>query len=145
MLACATSLMADGLSWTDPNQDTLCDKSKTFFGIGCSVARIHQVDGVIGGMTIYYAGALLVLYPRDSEADSVTVTIIYETSDHVKHTYHKEHIPIKVTEPSGQNNLTMRYCEADFEAAETGVTSMLSIDANEISPSGDIVFRHRFR
>jgi hypothetical protein len=124
---------ADGLSWTDPNVDTLCDMPP------CSTATISQLGpDVIGSLKVYTIHTLLILYPKDGTG-SVNIRVVLETADHVKRTFSREHLPIKVHQET-----RLRYCEADF-MSDAGVISMLSIDANEIDKKGDLLSRHAFR
>jgi hypothetical protein len=74
------------------------------------------------------------------------MTVVLETTDHVKRTYRREKIPIQIYHASETKLVTsLRYCTADFGVPDVGIISVLSIDANEIDPKGETIARHIFR
>lgn len=144
LMFCATGLAASGnLSWTDPNTDTLCDHQKLLV---CSQVTIKQIEAaLVPGAKTYLLDVTMMLYPRESQADSVSMAIVVETSDHVKHSYHRDRIPIKIYESSKPGTNSIRYCDVTFGMPlDVGATAVLAIDAEE-SVSGDVLARHAFR
>jgi hypothetical protein len=140
----ANTLWADGLSWTDATRDRLCDPANVKI---CPEASINQLDGTIAGVKFYtlFAHVSLWIYAKEGAA-TMNVTVVAETTDHVKHTYQAK-VPIKTDErrnPDGSRD-SLRSCNAIFEHMEKGLISVLSIDALEANAAGDTLARHEFR
>jgi hypothetical protein len=140
------TVKAEGLSWTDPNQDTLCDAKVSFV---CSTAKIRLIEGgEIAGLKYHSVYVFFFLYPAlpDNRAVSMDLTIVVETQDRLKHTYTQK-VPIQTDTsktPNG-NSLTIRYCTMDIPSLGQGVTTVWSIDGTEERPDGKPVVAHRFR
>jgi hypothetical protein len=163
----AAGLDAEGLSWTDQNLDRNCEKARETAKTvverlqPCSQARITQADIEAGGVKTYALFVYLHLYPIIPEyhPDSVFLSIVLETADHVKHTYTRENLRIKTkTEhvspeelpadmrskyPDGLS-ITGRSCDTDI-GIDVGVVSVLAIDASEKDAKGRTVAAHTFR
>jgi hypothetical protein len=163
----AAGLDAEGLSWTDQNQDRNCEKARETAKTvlerlqPCSRAYITQSDIEVGGVKTYVLVVNLYLYPLVPEyhPDSMTIDVVVETTDHVKHSYTREKLPITTETkhvspeevpadmrseyPDGFSTTT-RSCDTDIEI-DVGVVSVLSINAFEEDAKGRTLLAHKFR
>lgn len=127
----SSSLRADGLPLEDPIKDRLCDPKAQ----DCTELFMHKEENILG--------TLLTLYPSNSQAKTVTLRLVVETSDHVKHNYAREKMPIKVNKPS--TGAPIPYCDPKFEMVSAGAVTVLSADASEENVKGEVLVRHEFR
>lgn len=148
----SASLKAEGLSWTDPNKDTACKG-----GWVCSQAFISQSEITVMKMKIYSLRIMVALYvnvedgdsaetvnKRIADAKNVSMRIVVETSDHLKRNFSREKIPIEIYHKEG-SVIEIRHCEAEFQLLDTGVISVLGVDADEVNSKADVLTHHVFR
>jgi len=167
MAVMAMGLRAEGLSWTDVNQDRECDKAATREAIAaerwpCSTAQLAQADVGTRGVKSYTLFVHLFLYPivPKQDRDSVSMSVVVETADHVKHTYSLEKLRIETKAghispeelpaelrrqfPDGMSTTT-RSCHGEIDLGGAGAVSVLAVDAYEEDSKGRILARHTFR
>jgi len=141
----SASLYAEGLSWTDANKDRICNKNLP----QCPYAVIGQTQADGSPPKVYTLHIVVRLFPGlpENYANSVSMKVVVETADQVKHTYSQDRLPITLEQISnpGDNPITARFCSFDIQLGDLGAIAVLGIDAAQLDDKGNALARHEFR